>query len=211
MKNRKLWWMVAIAVLVVAAAAVPTKADRIVEYDNGPLNGNVQAYSISFGSGVSDSFPGPDGFTTLTGATVGLWVLLGDKPLTVDWSIGTSFFGSDVASGTSNLTNKPDFTNSFGYRVFTSSFSFGILPFLQQGTYYLTLQNATSVEGNPVYWDQNSGPSQAMDSSLGSVPSETFQIIGNRVGDLVPEPASLLLFGSSLMGLAGGIRKRMKA
>ena len=210
MNTRKLWYVVVMVVLVVAASAVPAKADTVVVYDNGPLNGNVQAYGINFGFSVSDSFPGPDGFTTLTGATIGLWVLLGDKPLTVDWSIGTSFFGSDVASGTSNLTNKPDFTNSFGYRVFTSSFSFGILGFIPQGTYYLTLQNATSVEGNSVYWDQNSGPSLAMDSSLGSVPSETFQIIGNRVGDLVPEPASLLLIATGLLVLAGAVRKRIK-
>jgi hypothetical protein len=210
MNNRKLWYIVAIGVLVVSASAVPAKADTIVEYDNGPLNGNGVAYAISFGFSVSDSFPGPDGLTTLTGATIGLWVLLGDKPLTVDWSIGTSFFGSDVASGTSILTNKPDFTNSFGYRVFTSSFSFGILPFLQQVTYYLTLQNATSVHGNAVLWDQNNGPSQAMDSSLGSVPSETFQIIGNHISDQVPEPTSILLLGTGLLGLAGGIRKRLK-
>jgi hypothetical protein len=210
MNTRKLRLVVAIGVLVVAAVAVPAKADTI--YDNGPLDGNTQAYGINFGLSVSDSFYQNYDFTTLTGAMFGLWVSSGDKPLTVDWSLGTSFFGSDVASGTSSLTRKFDFSNSFGYDVYTSSFRFGIPDFhVPPGMYYLTLQNATSVDGTAVLWDQNNGPSQAMDSSLGSVPSETFQIIGNIGGDQVPEPASLLLLGTGLLGLAGGIRKRMKA
>ena len=57
-----------------------------VLYENGPLNGTVDAWTINYGYFVSDTF-------TLTGnASVGgfdfyTWTFPGDKPLTVDWSI----------------------------------------------------------------------------------------------------------------------------
>ena len=54
MNTRKLWYMVAIAVLV-AAAAAPARADTLF-YDNGWVNGTVNAYAINCGFSVSDSF-----------------------------------------------------------------------------------------------------------------------------------------------------------
>jgi hypothetical protein len=141
---------------------------------------------------------------------IGMWAFPGDTPLTVDWQIGTSFFASDVASGAgATLTNTFQYTNGFGYDIYQSDFTISTAT-LGAGTYYLTLDNATTAQGNPIYWDQNSGPSSAMDSALGSVPSESFQVYGGTVTQ-TPEPASLLLLGSGLLGLAGGIRKRMKA
>src|ERR1700727_3489587 len=41
------------------------------------------------------------------------------------------------------------------------------------------MQNAVVPSGNPVYWDENSGPSQAVSNEVGSIPSESFTVLGS--------------------------------
>ncbi|HUI84843.1 MAG TPA: PEP-CTERM sorting domain-containing protein [Candidatus Binatia bacterium] len=78
------------------------------------------------------------------------------------------------------------------------------------------MENAVSAFGDPVYWDENSGigchspgcPSQA-GPPLGSDPSEAFTILGDVGGTgSVPEPGSLLLFGSAFVGIVGILRRK---
>jgi len=63
--------------------------------------------------------------------------------------------------------------------------------------------------GDPVYWDENSGPSQAFQNTLGSIPSESFTITGIISEGTTPEPSSILLFGSGILGLASILRRRL--
>jgi PEP-CTERM motif len=45
---------------------------------------------------------------------------------------------------------------------------------------------------------------------LGTIPSETFTLTGTTgSGGTTPEPASILLFGSGVLGIAGVLRRRL--
>jgi hypothetical protein len=196
-------------------------------YDNGPINGNISAWTISNGYIVSDSFTsfGP---TNLTGAQAGLWVDGGATALTVDWSIGTTPYGSDISSGVSTPLNNT-LVAPGRYDIYESAFSLsGSLP--STGTYYLTLQNATATDsdiGGAVYWDINDGPSAAYDNAYLNYPdnsnpfgnvndiyflppgtnSDSFQVFGT-----VPEPTTFIVW--SLLGGVGvavGCWRRRKA
>ena len=177
------------------------QAEAGMVYYNGPIKGTDNAWIISQGQQVTDSFTltGP---TSLTGAQVGLWLLPGDAAIGVDWAIGTSAFASDVGSGTASLSNVFQYSNSFTYSVFDSTFSLDAT--LGAGTYWLTLHDGMSRLGNYVFWDENDGPSSSLDSPLGAIGSESFQVYGAAV----PEPASLILFGLGVVGLLGCCGRR---
>jgi uncharacterized repeat protein (TIGR03803 family) len=147
-------------------------------YDNGPTNGNTDAWTINFGFIVSDSFNVAGGNATVTGMSFAAWMAPGDVLSTVEVSItsgingGTSYFDQIVNFTQSGCTN-----NEFGYNVCTE-FTTLNGPTLNPGTYWVNLQNASSASGDPVYWDENSGPSSASENTLGTIPSESFTILG---------------------------------
>lgn len=170
-------------------------------YDNGPIKGTYNAWIISQGQEVTDSFTLTTP-TRLSAAQVGLWLLPGDAAIGVDWAIGTSTFSSDVSSGTASLSNELQYSSDFTYNVFESTFSLDTT--LGAGTYWLTLQDATSQLGNYVFWDEDDGPSSAFDSSSGAIGSQSFQLYGA----VVPEPSGLILLSLGIVTLIGYRRRR---
>jgi hypothetical protein len=107
------------------------------------------------------------------------WMAPGDVLDSAEVSItssengGTSYFDQIVS-----FTQSGCIGNEFGYNVCTETASFNG-PALNSGTYWLNLQNASSAAGDPIYWDENSGPSQASESTVGTIPSESFTILGS--------------------------------
>jgi len=82
--------------------------DQVI-YENGPVNGTTDAWTINFGYVVSDSLT-LAGQSTVTGFDFGSWEYPGDTLLSVDWSItsapnGGTVYGSGTASG-NNLTDQ---------------------------------------------------------------------------------------------------------
>ncbi|MGA2902231.1 MAG: choice-of-anchor tandem repeat GloVer-containing protein [Candidatus Korobacteraceae bacterium] len=148
-------------------------------YNNGPTNGTSDAWTINFGFIVSDSFPIPAGGATITGATFAMWLAEGDTLESAQLSItsgengGTSYFNQTVSFAQSGCS-----ANQYAYDVCTEGTSFNG-PALNAGTYWVNFQNAVTAEGQPIYWDENSGPSSASENEVGTIPSESFTILGN--------------------------------
>ena len=176
-----------VEILADGSASLPA-APQGVLYENGPVNGTVDAWTINFGYVVSDSLT-LTAQSKISGFEFYVWEFPGDVLTSVDWLItsapnGGTVYGSGTASGM-NLTDQFISTNQFGYDVDHATVT-GLSFVLPPGTYYLNLQNAAVPSGDPVFWDENSGvgcnspgcPSQAMESSLGTIPSESFEIDG---------------------------------
>ena len=156
-------------------------------YDNGPINGNTDAWTINFGFVVSDTFTVSSSQAPINEMTFGAWLFPGDTLTSAEISItsspngGTSYFDQTVSFTQSSCTN-----NQYGFNVCTVNGNFNG-PTLNAGTYWVNLQNASVPSGDPAYWDENSGdgcessgcPSQAEQNEVGTIPSEAFTILGN--------------------------------
>jgi hypothetical protein len=181
-------------VLCLTVVAVPAMAQQQIMYDNGPVNGQVNAWLINSGNAVTDSFQNNNGLLFLSEVSFYAWLIPGDFITQIDVSIGSAPYGSDLYHNTFyGLGQGNCFTNRFGYHVCLLSFDFFLNVY---GTAWLTLQNASVPSGNPVYWDQNSGvgcmsqgcPSKATEKGIGippsaSIPSEAFTIYGEMIAE----------------------------
>jgi hypothetical protein len=207
-----------LSLLALCLAVVPAVAQDI--YNNGATDGADLGWTINFGFGVSDQFTLGSN-STVNGVQFAAWLFPGDVLQTVDVSITSSEFGgTSFFSGTVNFTQSGCFSNG-GFNVCNETGSIASTA-LSGGSYWLNLDNATVANGDPVYWDMNSGHSAASQSSLGTIPSESFTIIGSGGGTsttsttsttgttgTTPEPSSIMLFGSGILGLAGVLRRKL--
>jgi len=198
-------------------------AQNIV-YDNGPINGTTDAWSINSGFVVSDSFFDGGNFFGITELAFGAWLMPGDVLESVEVSITSAEFGGTVYDDeVVHFTQSGCSANQYGFNVCTETGSLVSGPNLARGTYWLNLQNAVTASsnqngvtstGDPIYWDENSGPSSASENSVGTIPSEAFTILGeatdaNTPASSTPEPGSFLLLGSGALALFGYLTRKL--
>jgi uncharacterized repeat protein (TIGR03803 family) len=148
-------------------------------YNNGPTNGTTDAWAINFGSVISDSFVIGSN-SNVNGMNFAAWLYPGDTLISVDVSVtsepngGTTYFEQTV-----NFIQAGCTANQFGFNVCTA-FSDLTQFNLAAGNYWVNLQNAVVSSGDPVYWDENSGPSEAVSNEVGTIPSESFTMLGSN-------------------------------
>ncbi len=193
------------------AAVFPASATAL--YSNGPVNGASASWNITSSSDVATNSFTVSSASIMTGFDFATWNSAGQVISTVNWAIGTTAFGNDVALGTSGVSSVFDFSGTdsanliYPYDVETNTVS-GLNVGLSAGTtYWLTLYGA-AIPGTAA-WDQNYGSSAAQFSTHGfsaPISSETFDINGGSSS--TPEPASLGLLGGGILVMLGAFRRR---
>jgi hypothetical protein len=194
--------------------AVAAGAQQI--YNDGPINGQVDGWTINYGFVVGDSFTVSTGTSTITGLSFGAWLDPGDVLESVDVSLTSEGGGGQVYfNGVVSFTASSCFINMYGFNVCDETGSFNG-PTLPNGTYWVNLQNALVNDGDPVYWDENSGigctspgcPSQTFIEE-GTIPAESFTILGTSSGTgSVPEPGTMALFSGAALGVIAMMRRK---
>ena len=211
-----------LTILCLALAAMPAWTQDL--YDNGPINGTVNAWTINYGFLLADTFTLSNN-SKVGGFSFGAWEFAGDRLTSVDWLItqfadGGTIYGSGTASG-SNLTDTFISVNQYDYDIDNITVTGLNVPLLSGKTYWLNLENAMVPSGNPVFWDENSGvgcggddgmgggcPSIASPGGTGTDPSEAFTINGPGGGS-TPEPGSFVLMAFGVMTVAGVLQRKL--
>jgi len=204
--------------LLMFSALLTAPAWGTTLYSDGAINGTSNAQYLDQGYAVSDSFV-LSSDSTLTGVSnIGIWVTGGDTLTSFDWIISTSPGGAGTLEGSGSgfssateLTPTSSYGNSGAYNVYNVGFTISDLV-LTAGTYYLTLQNATSSAGI-VAWDWNYIGSSTAYYYYGGVQyagfSSPFEIDGTVD---TPEPNEMVLLATGLAALAAlTLRKKIHA
>src|ERR1039458_2194490 len=185
----------------------------------GPISPALTSVSRTFRTGLFRQLPAgsPD---TLE---FGEWIASGLTPSSISYELGTSAFGTDLGFGTvaQNSSNSHFlFSNRFGYDIYDVTIPVTSAAMTAGNTYWVSLSNATDpgnsgteawdvsngLRGGPATCNFRQSGTNYGDCGLGG---EAFTLTGQTNPTTTPEPSSILLFGSGILGLAGVLRRKL--
>ncbi|MGB8886365.1 MAG: hypothetical protein WCC87_06545 [Candidatus Korobacteraceae bacterium] len=106
---------------------------------------------------MTDTFTVSNGNGHIGGMDFWAWLVPGDTFDSVEIQIGIEAFGNTLMDLTVGVTQSNCFVNQYGYDVCLETSTFNGPNLGNSGNYWVTLSNAVTAGGNPVYWDENSG------------------------------------------------------
>ena len=203
-------------------------------FSEGPIDGNDNAFFVTgpnlpniVGSvqDISNGFVAASSSNFFTYLEFGEWSV--GAPTSFGWSLSASAFGNELGSATvaQNAGNSTLlFTNGFGYGVYDVKASITPAALTAGNTYWLSISNATDASNDGTQaWDVPNGGSggpaicnfRQSGTNFGACiedgvifGGESFTI-SSLPPPTTPEPSSILLFGSGILGIAGILRRRL--
>ena len=198
-------------------------------YSEGPIDGNDNAFFVTgpnlpnFLGSVQDI---SNGFVAANSGAPGVlewgeWSV--GAPTSFSYELGSAAFGTDIGSGTVGQTAGNStllFTNGFGYGVYDVKVGITSAAMTAGSTYWLSISNATDASNDGTQgWDIPNGGSggpatcnfRQSGTNFGNcgLGGESFTLSGGTPPPNTPEPSSIMLFGSGILGLAGVLRRKM--
>jgi hypothetical protein len=214
--------------LTILCLALTAFAGTTTFYNDGGIDGHDNGFFIT-----GPNYPNPagsyqdisNGFIAAASGSpnkleFGEWVLEGSTPTSISYELGTSAFGTNLGSGTvaQNSSNSVFlFDNSYGYGIYDVTIPVTSSAMTAGNEYWLSLSNAANTgstqsgawdvpnggSGGPATCNFRQSGTNYGDCGLGG---ESFTLTG---GLTTPEPSSILLFGSGILGLAGVLRRKL--
>ena len=220
--------------LTILCLALTVPAFAGVLYSDGGIDGFDNAFFVTgpLYANIAGSFQDiSNGFVPLAGTPTtlawGEWIASGVLPTSFSYELGTSAFGgsglpnpiSQIICPGAGCNTTLFASNPFGYDVYTVSVPItSPLSFDGTSEYWLTISNATDARNSGTEaWDipnsGSGGPATCNFRQSGTnygdcgLGGESFTLSGGPT--TTPEPSTIMLFGSGILGLAGVLRRKL--